>query len=500
MDYLTLNDFTGLTENAAGLSGSGLSTGDLRRTYNFGSMVSELNISQDPFFRFLSKVGRKPTDDPEFKFTERRPSWHKRYAYVVGHSQTGTINADDASIDGGTGPATDLAVGDVYQLRMGADYKSAGNIQNIFGQSGNAFSVEASGTRPEFFIPGMLIKTNLCATTTAIGTAPVVGDYMIWRITGVTNNTNTVDLDVVLVRNAGSDTYREFTSFVAAGTPITATYTAAIRDDLERRRTYVIGSAHSTGSGYPETSMDEPFSTGKGMTQIWKTTMAMDNTARATVLKYEPNEWARVWKDKLIAHKWDIEETALFGSQGTVDGINYTQGAIDFISNYGNVFSLSTSTKTADDFLDDLSSYLDPRYNNGMATIFFVDTNTYNWLHKLNGYFKNNLEISANFRSDMTMLGKKRVLGMDVDVIRTGAGQINVMRNVHLDGHYAKIVGIDLTSVKYRPLVGNGLNRDTSVYVGVQTLENSGVDRRVDLIQTEAGLQWEKPEKHAIWS
>ena len=50
-----------------------------------------------------------------------------------------------------------------------------------------------------------------------------------------------------------------------------------------------------------------------------------------------------------------------------------------------------------------------------------------------------------------------------------------------------------------RPLVGNGLNRDTAVYVGVQTLENSGVDRRVDLIQTEAGMQWEMPEAHAVW-
>ena len=36
-------------------------------------------------------------------------------------------------------------------------------------------------------------------------------------------------------------------------------------------------------------------------------------------------------------------------------------------------------------------------------------------------------------------------------------------------------------------------------YVGVQTLENSGVDRRVDLIQTEAGMEWRMPEAHAVW-
>ena len=60
--------------------GTSKDTGDLRRKYNFGDRVSELNIAQDPFFRFVSKVSKKPTDDPEFKFTQRRGSYHKRYA------------------------------------------------------------------------------------------------------------------------------------------------------------------------------------------------------------------------------------------------------------------------------------------------------------------------------------------------------------------------------------------------------------------------------------
>ena len=62
-------------------------TGDLRRKYNFGDRVSELSLAQDPFFRFLSKVAKKPTDDPTFKWAEKRPSWNKRYAYVMGYVQ-----------------------------------------------------------------------------------------------------------------------------------------------------------------------------------------------------------------------------------------------------------------------------------------------------------------------------------------------------------------------------------------------------------------------------
>ena len=228
--------------------------------------------------------------------------------------------------------------------------------------------------------------------------------------------------------------------------------------------------------------------------------MAMTNTARATVLKYEPNEWARVWKQKLIEHKYDIEQSLLFGSQGEVGDVQYTQGAVDFILNYGSKFSLANSTKTSDDFLDDMSNYLDPRYNNSKATVFFCNTRTYNWLHKLSGYFRNNMELSSNFSADLAVTGRKKVMGLDTTKISTVYGDMNVVRNIHLDGTSVKMLGIIMKHAKYRPLVGNGVNRDTSVYVGVQTLENSGVDRRVDLILTEAGMEWQMPEAHAIWT
>ena len=60
-----------------GQSSVKLNTGALRRKYNFGDMVSELALAQDPFFRFVSMVSKKPTDDPSFKFTEKRSSYTK---------------------------------------------------------------------------------------------------------------------------------------------------------------------------------------------------------------------------------------------------------------------------------------------------------------------------------------------------------------------------------------------------------------------------------------
>jgi hypothetical protein len=91
-------------------------------------------------------------------------------------------------------------------------------------------------------------------------------------------------------------------------------------------------------------------------------------------------------------------------------------------------------------------------------------------------------------------------MGLDMTTISTVYGDINVTRCIALDGSPVKILGVNLNNVKYRPLVGNGVNRDTSIYVGVQTLENSGIDKRVDMILTEAGFEFMMPESHAIWT
>lgn len=300
--------------------------------------------------------------------------------------------------------------------------------------------------------------------------------------------------------------------WASASAAVSATYNLTISDDLEPKRCYVVGNAHKQGSGYPESWKDQPYSSAFGLTQIWKTAMAMDNTTRATVLKYEPNEFARIWRTKLIEHKFDIEQSLLFGSQNTVDGVQYTEGAVNFITNYGNIFAGSgiggTGAKSQDDFLDDMSQFLDPRYNNANATLFMCSTDTYNWMHKLSGYFSANISKVADYssgsstalgRADFSIAGKKSVYGLDVTQVMTPYGAMNLTRNIHLDGTDVKILAINMTQCAYRPLVGNGLNRDTAVYVGVQTLENSGVDRRVDLIQTEAGMEWKMPEAHAVW-
>jgi len=510
---LMVKHSSGLDEGYGVFQGSSLSTGDLRRKYNFAERFSELAIDQTPFFRLVSKIAKKPTDDPSFKFTEKRQSWMKRYAYVVGQRD----NSGSDQFDNGRFLAVkasspySIALGDTVKVWMATDYESAGNIQNISGQSNGAIAIGALGTAPEFLLPNQIIQINL-SSTNAGGTD--ISDYVLAKIVSVgdqkdiSQTANTAGSQVLagcveaklveakVVRAASGG----FTSF-ASNAPQLQAYDKTISSDLEAKRSYVVGNSYEEGSSLlNKTWKDNPYSTGYGQTQIFRSEFGMTNTARATVLKYEPNEWARVWRDKLIEHKWEIEQSGLFGSQYTDgSGVSHTQGAVDYIANYGNVFGWSL-TKDVDSFMDDMSKYIDPRYNQSKATVYFCDTEVYNWLHKLGGYFKQNIEASTQFRADLAVTGRKKVMGLDVTSISTPLGDMSVVRNIALDRSNVKILGINMSNVKYRPLVGNGMNRDTSVYVGVQSLENTGTDKRVDMILTEAGFEWQMPESHAVWT
>ena len=495
---------------------STFNTGDLRRRYDFSSRVSELAPDQTPFFRVLSKIAKKATTDPEFKTLEQRSMWHKRYAYAVAMDLSATTVGDAAAYTDYSFAATDLQLDDVMAVAFRTDYLSAGNVQNVLGQTGTA--VGASGTKPIFHLVNQIVKIPVRLITTANAgsgqdnTAPATytDDYIMVKITAIGTPSNsdaqTVYAVCQVVRGitATAVTAHDYFTLPQAqyhhgGTTFDAMIVNAY---VEKDKCYVVGSAHAEGSSFPSTYKDTPYKDVVGYTQIWKTTMQMTNTARATELKLAKDEWARVWKNKLIEHKWDIETDILFSSkQKDAAGVRYTAGIVDYVLTSGNLFSINLASggTTSDDFLENMSSFMDPRYNSSAATMFMCDTSTYNWLHKLGGFQKNDVHISEQFRFDFAVTGKKKLFGLPVTQITTPYGDMNVVRNVHLDGSPVRILAVNLKHVAYRPLVGNGVNRDTSVYVGVQSLENTGVDRRIDLIQTEAGLEVVMPEAHAIW-
>ena len=254
------------------LYGQDLNTGVLRRKYNFGDRVSELQIAQDPFFRMVSKLAKKPTDDPEFKFTERRPSFHKRYAYPVAFSNDNTTWVE--TLDG-TDIDTQLdsyeTVATTVYVKMMSDYKHSGNLSSVFGNSGNEVKIGAEGTQPQFYLPGQMVRINFANASSSLSVKQKTASWAIMKVSTVTlqnESTNPPTAHgegeaailkgtVVKAKTAGHDVIAGVDSAAPAGD---STYNVSMSGEgesngsgLEDYRSYVVGSAHAQGTGYPET-------------------------------------------------------------------------------------------------------------------------------------------------------------------------------------------------------------------------------------------------------
>lgn len=492
--------------------GSGLNTGDLRRTYALpigSGAVAELSPDTTSFFRMATKFSTLPTDDPQYKYTEARSSLNKRYAYVTGWQvwasggvpTTGyTVNSSDVS------SLIPQTLNSTMALELKADYKRAGNIQNIFGQSTTKIDVGSTGTRPAFIIPNQLLKINTKATATGTD----VDDYFIVRVIETASSGEATYITCKVIRPLRAAANKHLCSFTSATTPISEVYAYALghssdgtKAKLETMRTYVIGTGFLEGSGYPDSWKDDPYSTVYGQTQIWKTSLSMTNTARATVTKIRANEWARLWEQKLLEHKWDINNDILFGALATDDdGYRYTEGIINYILGNCATFDFATTgggAKTADDLLHDLAVVLDPRTGNGKSMVFFVNTEVYHYMNTLGGYQLSNLKIgnnsgAANYQFQFD--SKKDMFGVAVSKFSTLYQDMYVARELALDGTNIQMVGVNFDYIKWRPLVGNGINRDTHIIIDA---ENKGIDARVDYILTEGGMQCNIQEAHAVW-
>ena len=68
-------------------------TPDVRRLYNFGDRVADLSPEESPFFVYLSKVSKVPTDDSVFRYLEDRSKidWTSR-SFVMANAP-GTVVA-----------------------------------------------------------------------------------------------------------------------------------------------------------------------------------------------------------------------------------------------------------------------------------------------------------------------------------------------------------------------------------------------------------------------
>ena len=277
----------------------------------------------------------------------------------------------------------------------------------------------------------------------------------------------------------------------------------------------VIGTAYAEGSGAPDVWSQE-LDNDYGYTQIFKTACEMSNTARATVYKGYADEWQRIWNLKLREHKIDIERTMLFGQRAQVGGVNYSEGIVGHIIAEGGTptvdgtqlsysegkayhKSIAAGSMTYDNFLSDLEVVFDPARGGGSSKLALASLPVISMFNKLgDGAFvdasmgHSGHPYAYNFDSGKGSFGHK------VMKIETVHGDFTLVKEPLFRGLSSTFLAlVDLDHVSYRPLVGNGVNRDTSITTNVQQADE---DLRKDLILTAAGLEITLPETHALFN
>ena len=418
-----------------------------RRLFDFSDRVAELAPDESPFFVYLSQVGKVPTSDSQFRFLEDRTK----------------VSITDRS----------------FRRKGGITLVAAGSPDTVI------FDNTAQNDGVDYLLPGMVVAIGDDDGADVPTTANV-------RI-------NTVD-------NSSSTTQ---TTCTVTSISVPGGSTLALVDNA---RCTVIGTSFEEGSGAPDVWSEE-VEHDYGYTQIFKTAIEMTNTARATVYRGYSDEWSRLWNLKLREHKIDIERAMLFGQRGTANGIQYTDGIVgstiynglsnvindgtQLVYNSGEAYYKSNSLAewTYDDILSDMEVIYDPARGGGSSKLALASLPVISHFNKLassNTFLGGSVGTHApyNFERSQGTFGHK------VMKVETVHGDLSLVKEPLFRGFAAGFcMLVDLDHVSYRPLVGNGINRDTSITTNVQSADE---DLRKDLILTEAGLEVTLPETHAL--
>jgi hypothetical protein len=433
-----------LSANGARTPGVSATDFHSRRLFDFSDRIAELAPDESPFFVYLSKVAKVPTSDSQFRYLEDRTK------ISIADRAFETQAAFTAAEVGSTATAT-------------------------------FDTTDSTPTSVDWLIPGMVV---------AVGTVDASTAQPEWC---------TVRIESVVDSGAYSTcTVRTIAKASSAALTV-----------LINTKCTVIGTAFEEGTGSPDV-FSQKLENDYGYTQIFKTACEMSNTARATVYRGYADEWARIWNLKLREHKVDIERAMLFGMRGSTNSIQYSDGIVGHIiansqsefkdsgakmaynPQKGYLKTTEASDWSYDDLLSDFEVMYDPARGGGSSKLGLASLPVISHFNKIGGFVTNSNSTTApyNFEKSVGAFGHK------IMKIETIHGDLSLVKEPLFRGNSAGFLAlVDLDHVSYRPLVGNGVNRDTSITTNVQQADE---DLRKDMILTEAGLEVTLPETHAL--
>ena len=436
----------------------------LRRRHNFGDRVYKLTPEETPFFVYLSRVAKMPTDDPVFRVLEDREQmkWTDRTFNLA------MDNGDEIVID------KDAGVAWSYTASGGAASANVPVNSSAELIAGMVFVLNSPAT-------GGLPRQILCRCDEVVSATTV-------KVSNISSGDDTITI------TAGSDTDSDFGC-------------------------QVVGTSFEEGGRSPDSfvyGIDDTW----GYTQIFKTSATLTNTARATVMRGYASEWDRIWAMKLREHKVDIERALLFSNKAMANGIQHSDGIIgnilknatfvddDSKLEYASKTSFArnidlapagggASEFTWDRFLEDLEVYFAPERGGSSEKLCMASIPILTQFNKMSGGFMDN-SVSSPFHLNLNAENRQGAFGHKIMTIETIHGTLHLVKQPLFKGASSHMmVAVDLDCLKYRPLVGNGVNRDTYIETNVQLPDE---DLRKDMILTEAGLEVCLPETHAIWN
>ncbi len=413
-----------------------------RRLFDFSDRIAELAPEESPFFVYLSQVGKVPTSDSQFRFLEDRTK-------VSMTDRTFTISS---------------------------------NLGAIAEDTENTMTISSS----PWLIKGMVIMVSS-------------------TISGMGEGTNAATCVITAVNSATEIKVRWLRENSTSAVTVDGSSTAV--------NAQVIGTAYGEGTGAPDVfsqELDNDF----GFTQIFKTACEMTNTARATVYRGYADEWDRIWNLKLREHKVDIERAMLFGQRASVGGVQYTEGIVGHIIAEGAApvtdstklsyvegaayhKSIAAGSMTYDNLLGDFEVVFDPARGGSASKLALCSLPVISLFNKMgnNGFIDNS---TVSTQAQYMLERAQGSFGHKVMKIDTVHGDLTLVKEPLFRGLASTFMAmVDLEHVSYRPLVGNGINRDTAITTNVQSADE---DLRKDLILTEAGLEISLPETHALFN
>jgi len=421
---------------------------DQRRLYNFSDRIAELAPEESPFFVYLSKTAKLPTDDSLFRYLEDR----SKISYT----------SREFFIDGAVGT---VVAGTDYTITVDDNASSPASI--------------------DFLVKGMVLAVRTVGDSDTAGYGNAI-----------------LRVESAPVDN-GADT--SFTAKCISVSGVSGSNSIADND-----RCQIIGSAYAEGTGAPDV-FSEGIDDGFGYTQIFKTAAEITNTAYATQLRGYSNEFERVLAMKMREHKIDIERAMLFNQKARVNGIQYSEGLVGHIIKNSTVVandaaltyesgkayfrSATTAELTYDRLLTDFEVLFDPARGGSNERLALASLPVISYFNKMgNNGFADVSTVNSQYQINMDELSGQ--FGHQLMEINTVHGSVYMVKEPLFRGHSSGLMLMaDMSKLYYRPLVGNGVNRDTQVMTNVQSADE---DLRKDMILTEAGLEVCLPESHYL--